>query len=80
MDNGRIMKELKELTEAAKSVSILYGEQVKQNTGPQVNAKVIGDNIRHWKGTIYGPVSTLIYSQLMITLERYLLRRRNFLS
>ena len=40
------MKELKELQEQAKGK-----EQV-------VQAKTVGDNIRHWKGTIFGPKDT----------------------
>lgn len=48
MDNGRINKELKELAEGVKNAN---GEQV-------VEAKVIGDDLRHWKGKIFGPKDT----------------------
>ena len=47
MDNGRILKELKELQEAA-----------KKSNEKTVQAQVVGDNIRHWKGTIFGPGDT----------------------
>ena len=47
MDNGRIMKELKELQEAA-----------KLNPNQAVQASLVGDNLRHWKGTIFGPSDT----------------------
>lgn len=47
MDNGRIMKELKELQDSVKKAG---KEQV-------VEAKVIGDDLRHWKGKVFGPVS-----------------------
>lgn len=49
MDNGRIMKELKELQEGMKKST---------PDNKQVEARVVGDNIRHWKGTIYGPGDT----------------------
>ena len=48
MDNGRIMKELKELQEGVKKAN---GEKV-------VEAKVIGDDLRHWKGKVFGPPDT----------------------
>ena len=47
MDQGRILKELKELQEAA-----------KKSAEKTVQAQVVGDNIRHWKGTIFGPKDT----------------------
>ena len=47
MDSGRIMKELKELQEAAKS---------SPNTA--VQAQLVGDDLRHWQGTIFGPKDT----------------------
>ena len=46
--NGRIMKELKELQEGVKNAK----EQ------KVVEAKVLGDDIRHWKGKIFGPGDT----------------------
>lgn len=46
-DNGRIMKELKELTEAMKNKSLM-----------NVEARIVGDNLRHWKGKIFGPKDT----------------------
>ena len=48
MDNGRIMKELKELQDGVKKAN---GELV-------VEAKVVGDDLRHWKGKIFGPKDT----------------------
>ena len=48
MDNGRIMKELKELQDGVKKAN---GELV-------VEAKVMGDDLRHWKGKIFGPKDT----------------------
>ena len=47
MDQGRILKELKELQENSKKA-----------TEKTVQANVVGDNIRHWKGTIFGPKDT----------------------
>mmetsp|Transcript_38803 Transcript_38803/g.28109 ORF Transcript_38803/g.28109 Transcript_38803/m.28109 type:complete len:112 (-) Transcript_38803:381-716(-) len=47
MDNGRIMKELKELQ-----------EQMKNSKGPTVEARIVGDDLRHWKGKIFGPMDT----------------------
>ena len=47
MDNGRIMKELKELQDSVKKAG---KEQV-------VEAKVVGDDLRHWRGKVFGPVS-----------------------
>eukprot|EP00347_Sterkiella_histriomuscorum_P023230 403335452 len=46
-DNGRIMKELKELQEATRNT-----------TSPTVQAQLVGDNLRHWHGTIFGPKDT----------------------
>jgi len=40
------MKELKELQ-----------EQMKNSKGPTVEARIVGDDLRHWKGKIFGPVS-----------------------
>ena len=71
MDNGRIMKELKELQEGVKNVSAyldknsFYKTLTKilniiliQAKGEQVvEARVMGDDLRHWKGKIFGPVS-----------------------
>lgn len=53
MDNGRIMKELKELQDGVKKAG---KEQV-------VEAKVIGDDLRHWKGKVFGPVSRTLFHQ-----------------
>ena len=53
MDNGRIMKELKELQDGVKKAG---KEQV-------VEAKVIGDDLRHWKGKVFGPVSLTLTDQ-----------------
>jgi len=47
MDNGRIMKELKELQEAQKN-----------SKAQQVEAKMVNDNLRKWKGKIFGPKDT----------------------
>jgi len=47
MDNGRIMKELKELQDNSKNS--------KQQ---QVEARMVGDNLRKWKGKIFGPADT----------------------
>jgi ubiquitin-protein ligase len=55
MDNGRIMKELKELQDGAKKSA--GKEQV-------VEAKVIGDDLRHWKGKVFGPVSIPLIHQI----------------
>jgi len=41
------MKELKELQDARKN-----------NKGPTVEANMVGNDIRHWKGTIFGPSDT----------------------
>lgn len=41
---NRIYKELEDFKKASKK-----GE-------PTVSAVVVGENIRHWKGTIFGPV------------------------
>ena len=41
---GRIIKELEDFKKAARE-----GE-------PTVNAVTVGANIKHWKGTIFGPV------------------------
>jgi len=49
MDNGRIMKELKELQ---------AGMKTSTPENRVVEARVVGDNIRHWKGTIHGPGDT----------------------
>jgi ubiquitin-conjugating enzyme (huntingtin interacting protein 2) len=46
-NNSRIMKELKELQDAKKN-----------NKGPTVEANMVGNDIRHWKGTIFGPMDT----------------------
>jgi ubiquitin-protein ligase len=53
MDNGRIMKELKELQDSVKKAG---KEQV-------VEAKVVGDDLRHWKGKVFGPVSRQLSQQ-----------------
>jgi len=45
--SGRILKELKEFEEAAK--------KSKEQT---VVAKMLGSDMRHWKGTIFGPKDT----------------------
>ena len=42
------MKELKELQDGVKKAN---GEKV-------VEAKVVGDDLRHWKGKIFGPSDT----------------------
>ena len=42
--HGRIVKELEDFKKAAKA-----GE-------PTVHASTVGDNLKHWKGTIFGPV------------------------
>ena len=47
MDSGRITKELKELQQEA-----------QKNPNSVVSAKTVGDDIRHWKGTIFGPSDT----------------------
>mmetsp|Transcript_16803 Transcript_16803/g.25883 ORF Transcript_16803/g.25883 Transcript_16803/m.25883 type:complete len:114 (-) Transcript_16803:285-626(-) len=47
-DNGRIIKELKELQDGVRNAK---GEQV-------VEAKTVGDDLRHWKGKIFGPKDT----------------------
>jgi ubiquitin-conjugating enzyme (huntingtin interacting protein 2) len=49
MDNSRIMKELKELVEGAKNAS---------KESRVVQAEVIGNDMRHWKGKIFGPHET----------------------
>ena len=54
MDNGRIMKELKELQDGVKKAG---KEQV-------VEAKVVGDDLRHWKGKVFGPVSHALSQQI----------------
>lgn len=41
------MKELKELQEAKKNTK-----------GPIVEAAMVANNMRHWKGTIFGPSDT----------------------
>ena len=46
-DNSRIMKELKELQESAKSSK----EKV-------VEAQTVDNNLRHWRGKIFGPDDT----------------------
>jgi ubiquitin-conjugating enzyme (huntingtin interacting protein 2) len=46
-NNSRIMKELKELQDAQKNTKVQTGE-----------AKIVGDHLRHWKGTIFGPKDT----------------------
>ena len=57
MDNGRIMKELKELQDGVKKAN---GELV-------VEAKVMGDDLRHWKGKIFGPVSSNLNNKMAKT-------------
>ena len=47
MDSGRITKELKELQ-----------MESQKNPNSVVSAKTVGDDIRHWKGTIFGPSDT----------------------
>ena len=47
MDSGRIIKELKELQLEA-----------KKNPNATVSAQTVNDDIRHWKGTIFGPSDT----------------------
>lgn len=47
-NNSRIMKELKELQEAARNAS---GQKT-------VQANLVGDDLKHWKGTIFGPSDT----------------------
>lgn len=75
MDNGRLFKEMKELQEATKQVSCVKYDLIGvififclfvQSKGPSVEAQLVGDNIRHWHGTIFGPVSqmkTLAFNQ-----------------
>jgi ubiquitin-conjugating enzyme (huntingtin interacting protein 2) len=46
-NNSRIMKELKELQDAKKNTK-----------GPTVEAQMVGNDLRHWKGTIFGPADT----------------------
>jgi ubiquitin-conjugating enzyme (huntingtin interacting protein 2) len=47
-NNSRIMKELKELQEATRSAG----------TTKTVQASLVGDDLKHWKGTIFGPDDT----------------------
>ena len=47
MDSGRITKELKELQMEA-----------SKNPNATISARTVGDDIRHWKGTIFGPSDT----------------------
>ena len=49
MDNSRIMKELKELVEGAKNAT-------KENR--VVEANLVNNDMRHWKGKIHGPHDT----------------------
>ena len=51
------MKELKELQDGAKKSA--GKEQV-------VEAKVIGDDLRHWKGKVFGPVSLPLTQQILL--------------
>ena len=47
MENSRILKELKEF------------EDIKNaKKEEQVKARVVNDNIRHWRGTVFGPSDT----------------------
>lgn len=50
MDNSRIMKELKELVEGAKNATA---------ENRVVQAETVGNDMRHWKGKIFGPVSSI---------------------
>ncbi len=43
----RILKELKELQQLA-----------EESTEQVVTAKIVGDDLKHWKGTIFGPKDT----------------------
>lgn len=51
------MKELKDLTDSQKNVRFTILTQFLQSKTQQVEAQMVGDNLRHWKGKIFGPVS-----------------------
>ena len=68
MDNGRIMKELKELQDGVKKAG---KEQV-------VEAKVVGDDLRHWKGKVFGPVSNALSQHILLFRRSIELYKRSY--
>ena len=51
------------LKEGPFQILLTHSYSYVQAKGEQVvEAKVVGDDLRHWKGKIFGPVSTFIFS------------------